>query len=243
MTRSLLAALTIMAAAPLAAQQPDTAATRRMMDAVRADVGPRYPDVEIAEPRVRGDTAWVRASRSSVDLLYEYSVEYRFERRDGTWVLTLRRMVTHSHMARADSGAQRRPAPTDTNWVDTITVGRLPTGSCEWSTVRLRPGKRGTTTSAAEPRERTCTVVVYNITTGTEKDPPVMMSFHFVQDHGPTTLPKGTVLNFADTFTVARRPDGECDWRRTPPFRKAPKGSSWTTGEVRVKTAGSSCIT
>ena len=26
------------------------------------------------------------------------------------------------------------------------------------------------------------------------------------------TLPKGAVLNFADTFTVARRPDGECDW-------------------------------
>ena len=46
-----------------------------MMDTVRADVGPKYPDVQIASPRVRGDTAWVRASRSAVDLLSEDAPE------------------------------------------------------------------------------------------------------------------------------------------------------------------------
>jgi hypothetical protein len=36
-----------------------------------------------------------------------------------------------------------------------------------------------------------------------------------VQDH-KMKLTAGTTLHFADTFIVARKPDGKCDWSKTP---------------------------
>jgi hypothetical protein len=120
------------------------------------------------------------------------------------------------------------------NWVDTITVARLPSGGCEWSKVqqRMRPGKRGTTTIAGPAEEKTCTVLVSNHTTGAETDPPSVVGFAYVQDH-KSPVPSSAVLNFADTFTVARRPNGNCDWGRTP-FRQGKKGSSSFLGEART---------
>ena len=40
-------------------------------------------------------------------------------------------------------------------------------------------------------------------------------------------------MNFADTFTVARKPDGTCDWSKTP-FRQGKPGTSSYVGEIRV---------
>ena len=41
------------------------------------------------------------------------------------------------------------------------------------------------------------------------------------------------MLNFADTFTVARRSDGNCDWSKTP-VRTGKPGSSSYLGEART---------
>ena len=122
------------------------------------------------------------------------------------------------------------------NWVDTIKVGRLPTGGCHWSTAarRMRRGNRGTTTSQGPLDERTCTVLFSNYTTGSTSDPPAVMGFAFIEDH-KYPIPPGSVLNFADTFTVARRPDGSCDWGRFP-VRNGPPGSSSLLGEARTAT-------
>lgn len=120
------------------------------------------------------------------------------------------------------------------NWVDTITVGRLPTGSCHWSTAatRMRPGKPGTTTMPGPANEKTCTVLFSNYTTGGATDRPAVVAFPFVEDR-KSPVPKGAVLNFADTFTVARRPDGNCDWSKTP-VRQGKSGTSSYLAEVRV---------
>ena len=129
-----------------------------------------------------------------------------------------------------------RPGSTQNlNWVDTITVGRLPTGSCEWSNVqaRMRPGKRGTTTMPGLANETTCTVLAYNYTTGSERDFPSVYSFAYVQDRQPVP-PKNAVLNFADTFTVARKPDGSCDWSKMPLRTGKPGSGSYLAG-VLVK--------
>lgn len=121
------------------------------------------------------------------------------------------------------------------NWVDTITVGRLATGGCEWEKAapRMRPGNPGTTTRPGPLNEKTCTVLASNYTTGTGQERPLVVGFVYVQDH---SYPPGknVVLNFADTFTVARQPDGRCDWRNTP-FRPGIPGSSSYVGEVRTK--------
>jgi hypothetical protein len=128
---------------------------------------------------------------------------------------------------------QRTFPPQNPNWVDTITVGRLPTGSCRWSTVRIRPGKRGTMSQAGEPIEKTCTVLVYNYTTGSSQDLPGTVAFGYREDH-KVTLPKGAIVHFADTFTVARKPNGNCDWSKTP-LRAGRPGSGSTVTETRVK--------
>jgi hypothetical protein len=128
------------------------------------------------------------------------------------------------------NGSSHRPETA--NFVDTITVARLPTGSCEWSTVtpRLRYGNPGTTTRAEHPNEKTCTVVASNYTTGSSTEPPEVVAFAYVQDfkHPP---PGNAVLNFADTFTVARTADGTCDWSRIPNRRGKP-GSASYLGEM-----------
>lgn len=119
------------------------------------------------------------------------------------------------------------------NWVDTITVGRLPTGGCEWSAVhrRLRPGNPGSTTKTGPTNEKTCTVLAYNYTTGSGREPPMVSTFVYFEDR-KFPVPKNAVLNFADTFTVAQRPDGSCEWGRAP-FRQGPRGSWSTYGEFR----------
>lgn len=128
-----------------------------------------------------------------------------------------------------------RPA-TSPNWVDTIKVDRLPTGGCHWSNAarRMRPGDRGTTTRPGTPDEKTCTVLFSNYTTGSPSAPPYTQSFAFVEDH-KYPIPPGSVLNFADTFTVARRPDGSCDWGELP-RRNGPPGSSSGLAVVRTAT-------
>jgi hypothetical protein len=130
----------------------------------------------------------------------------------------------------ASAQVPRGPA----NWVDTIVVGRLPTGSCHWSTAsaRLRPGKPGTTTWPGPPNEKTCTVLFSNYTTGRATDPPGIVAFAYIEDH-KVPVPRGASLNFADTFTVARKPDGTCDWSKTP-FRQGKPGTSSYVGEIRV---------
>ena len=212
------------------AKKPDTEAqslTKADTSAIRKLAAAKGIDTTKAKLRVVADTAWIWSRRNSSS-----SIGMELRRRNGQW--SMHSVSDTSTVVPSDTPVPRPPVPRDTNRVDTITVGRLPTGSCEWSKVRLRPGKRGTTTLAGTPSERTCTVVAYNVTTGTEQDTPVVVSFGYMQDRGPMTLPKGAVLNFADTFTVARRPDGECDWRKTP-SRPGPKGSASTVGEVRVK--------
>ena len=123
---------------------------------------------------------------------------------------------------------------TKPTWVDTVTVERLPTGSCHWSSAsaRMRPGKPGTTTMPGPTNEKTCTVLFSNYTTGGAADRPALIAFSYMEDR-TSAVPKGAVLNFADTFTVARRPDGTCDWSKTP-VRQGKPGSSSYLAEVRV---------
>jgi hypothetical protein len=130
--------------------------------------------------------------------------------------------------------AEGQEPPKNSNWVDTITVGRLPTGGCEWSRAaqRIRQGKPGTTTRPGPANEKTCTVLAYNYTTGSENDPPSVAGFAFIEDH-KSPVPEYGVLNFADTFTVARRPDGNCDWSKTP-VRPGKPGSASYLGEART---------
>ena len=89
-------------------------------------------------------------------------------------------LVASSTISRVAAGQE---PPRNTNWVDTIAVGRLPTGGCEWSKVseRMRTGKPGTTTRAGTPSERTCTVIVYNTTTGSGQERPIVVGFGYVQ--------------------------------------------------------------
>jgi hypothetical protein len=146
--------------------------------------------------------------------------------------------------ANGQAGVQRSPGgqpltaqqevPKNPNFVDTITVGRLPTGSCEWSKAaqRIRPGKPGTTTRPGPANEKTCTVLAYNYTTGSGQELPEVVQFAYVEDH-KVPLPKRAVLNFADTFTVARKADGNCDWSKTP-IRTGKRGSSSYLAEVLV---------
>jgi hypothetical protein len=80
--------------------------------------------------------------------------------------------------------------------------------------------------------EKTCTVFAFNYTTGSEMDPPLVEGFAYVEDH-KYPVPGNGALNFADTFTVARREDGNCDWGKTP-VRQGTKGSASLLGEVRT---------
>jgi hypothetical protein len=65
----------------------DTAAMLWMRDTVSKDLAGRYPGIVIGYPWLKGDTAWVRASRFENGGLYEFTTDYRFERR-GRWVLS-----------------------------------------------------------------------------------------------------------------------------------------------------------
>jgi hypothetical protein len=144
-------------------------------------------------------------------------------------------LIAVPFVARALTAQVDRSA-TPPNWVDTIKVERLPTGGCNWSTAarRMRPGNRGTTTRSGRIDEKTCTVLFLNYTTGSPTDTPSVEGFAFVEDH-KYPVPPGAVLNFADTFTVARRPDGSCEWGRFP-FRNGPPGSSSRLAEARTTT-------
>jgi hypothetical protein len=53
------------------------------------------------------------------------------------------------------------------NFADTFTVARRADGTCDWSKVPARPGKRGTSSYLGERHAATCSGVVYNVT-----DPP-----------------------------------------------------------------------
>lgn len=227
MTRLRVALGLLVACATVAKAQ---SLTKADTSAIRTLAAEQRIDTTNAQLRVIADTAWIWSRRESPG--ESYSIGMELHRQNGKW--SVYRTSDTTAVAPSAMPVPRPPVPRDTNWVDTITVGRLPTGSCEWSKVRLRSGKPGTTTHAGTASERTCTVLAYNLTTGTAKDRPATMVFSFVEDHGPRTLPKGSVLNFADTFTVARKPDGNCAWETTP-IRRGPKGSSSTMGEVRVK--------
>jgi len=91
--------------------------TRWMWATVRAELrAGGHGDTVIGEPRVKGDTAFVTASRlennGGVEGLYEFGIEYRFERRGG-WVLTGSRTIMHGQGPRppkADSlDVKRQP--------------------------------------------------------------------------------------------------------------------------------------
>lgn len=91
--------------APLgnASSTVDTAAARWMRDTVAKDLAGHLP-MTVGEPRFSADTAWLTASRTETtlpDRLYEFRIEYRFERRDSRWVLTPERKVIHLHGGRA----------------------------------------------------------------------------------------------------------------------------------------------
>jgi len=88
-------------AAPLRAQrsEADTAAARWMRDTVVKDLASR-PSLTVGVPRFRADTAWLTASRTETtapNRIYEFSVEYRFERRGGAWLLMPSRVISHAH--------------------------------------------------------------------------------------------------------------------------------------------------
>jgi hypothetical protein len=129
--------------------------------------------------------------------------------------------------------------PRRANWVDTITVDRLPTGSCHWSAAarRMRPGKPGTATTAGPPNDKTCTVLFSNYTTGNPTDLPRVDAFSAPEDY-KSPLPVGAVVNFADTFTVARTRDGKCDWSRTPIRTGKPGSSSYLAERLVSKCWG-----
>lgn len=80
------------------------------------------------------------------------------------------------------------------HWADTFTVARGPDGVCLWGTAPWRNGKPGTVFYLAEVRNATCFGVIHNI----------------------TPAPPRVLLNFADTFTVARLQNGNCDWSKSP---------------------------
>jgi len=103
-------------------------------------------------------------------------------------------------------GTAAQELPRNTNWVDTVAVGRLPTGGCEWSKVseRMRPGKPGTTTRAGTPSERTCTVIVYNTTTGSGQERPIVVGFGYAQDQqSPATGNHSALVAERDTRIAA----------------------------------------
>jgi hypothetical protein len=80
----------------------DTAGIRWMKDTVRVELTDRRRDMVIGEPRVRGDTAWVRASRMETKLgvpTYEFAIDYLLVRRGGRWTFTNQLTMMHSHFA------------------------------------------------------------------------------------------------------------------------------------------------
>jgi hypothetical protein len=61
------------------------------------------PGMIVGLPRFQSDTAWVTASRTETtapDRIYEFSVEYRFERRGTAWTLMPTRLFMHGHGVR-----------------------------------------------------------------------------------------------------------------------------------------------
>jgi len=109
-------------------------------------------------------------------------------------------LVASSMISRVTAGQE---PPRNTNWVDTVAVGRLPTGGCEWSKVseRMRPGKPGTTTTAGTPNEKTCTVIVYNATTSSGQERNIGVTSDtavFVPPQFPNTGPVPSPTAAAD---------------------------------------------
>src|SRR5688500_9581848 len=97
---------------PVAKSRPETVAiipghphlpdsvVRWMKDTVSVRLEHRREGMVIGEPRVTGDVALLKASRlekTGVDGLYEFGVEYRFERRGGVWTLTNQVTMMHGH--------------------------------------------------------------------------------------------------------------------------------------------------
>jgi hypothetical protein len=75
-------------------------------------------------------------------------------------------------------------------------------------------------------------MIASNYTSGSGKEPPMVVGFAYIEDH-KLPVPKNAVLNFADTFTVVRKADRNCDWSKTPAKQGKP-GSSSYLGEVLV---------
>jgi hypothetical protein len=104
---AILAGTCLLSAYVLGAQRPhegaaDTAAARWMRDTVVQDLAGR-PGMIVGLPRFQSDTAWVTASRTETtapDRIYEFSVEYRFERRGTAWTLMPTRLFMHGHGVR-----------------------------------------------------------------------------------------------------------------------------------------------
>ena len=98
-----VASFAFVLSAPVHAQRSepptDTAAARWMRDTVTRDLASR-PGMVVGFPTFRADTAHLTASRTETtppDRIYVFSIEYRFERRDGVWLLMPTRMFSHAH--------------------------------------------------------------------------------------------------------------------------------------------------
>ena len=93
---------------------PDSV-VRWMKDTVSVRLEHRREGMVIGEPRVKGDTALLTASRlektGGVDGFYEFAIEYRFERRGGTWAVTNQVTMMHGHgrMAPDTADVKRKP--------------------------------------------------------------------------------------------------------------------------------------
>lgn len=60
--------------------------------------------------------------------------------------------------------AAQPPAGGILNSTDTVSVARLADGSCDWRTMKVIPGKPGTSTWPGPTDVKTCTAIHYNVT-------------------------------------------------------------------------------
>jgi hypothetical protein len=101
---ALVPIVAVVMSAPVCAQTtdsplPDTATVRWMRDTVVRDLANRSGMV-VGVPRFHADTAYLTASRmetTAPDRVYVFSIDHRFERRNGAWVLMPTRLIMHGH--------------------------------------------------------------------------------------------------------------------------------------------------
>src|SRR5688500_11553697 len=91
--------------------------TKADTSAIRKLAAEHRIDTTNAQLRVIADTAWIWSRQGS------YSIGIELHRQNGQW--SMYSMADTSSAVPSATQLPRAPVPRDTNWVDTITVGRL----------------------------------------------------------------------------------------------------------------------